>query len=135
MPRALAAAVAAVFLNGTIAATHHSIAGVYDAARQVRLEGTVAAFQFVSPHPFLEIDVRRGSGSVERWRLEMDNRSELSAVGITADTLKPGDRVTVRGSAARSGVPSLYVRELARPADGFLYEQVGSSPRVRLPAR
>jgi hypothetical protein len=114
---------------------HHSIAGVYDAARQVRLEGTVAAFQFVSPHPFLEIDVQSVAGNAQRWRLELDNRSELSAVGMTADTLKPGDRITVRGSAARNGDRSLYVRELARPTDGFLYEQVGSSPRVRLPSQ
>jgi hypothetical protein len=63
----------------------------------------------------------------------MDNRYELSDVGMTADTLKPGDRVVVSGSPARSQAQSLYIRQLDRPADGFRYEQVGSSPRIRLP--
>jgi hypothetical protein len=41
--------------------------------------------------------------------------------------------VTAEGSAARDGGRGLYVRELRRPADGFVYEQVGSRPRVKLP--
>ena len=111
---------------------HHSIAGVYDSSRRVTLDGVVAAFHFVNPHPFVEIDVVSGSRT-ERWRLEMDNRFELTAVGMTALTLREGDRIQVTGSAARDGGRSIYVRQLQRPADGFLYEQVGSSPRVRLP--
>src|SRR5258706_5884286 len=49
-------------------------------------------------HPFLLIDVTDAAGTAQRWRLEMDNRSELVAVGVTANTLKPGDRVVVKGS-------------------------------------
>jgi hypothetical protein len=114
---------------------HHSIVGVYDAARQVRLDGVVTAFQFVNPHPFVELAVDDAAGKRQDWRLEMDNRFELAAVGMTADTLRPGDRVVVTGSAARDDSRRLYVRRLERPTDGFRYEQVGSSPRVRLPAR
>lgn len=113
---------------------HHSIAGVYDSGRQVQLEGVVAVFHFVNPHPFVEIDVPDGQGKAQRWRLEMDNRFELTAVGMTAGTLSAGDRVTVTGSAARDGSRAAYVRQLQRPADGFLYEQVGSRPRVKLPS-
>jgi hypothetical protein len=47
----------------------------------------------------------------------------------------PADRIVVTGSVAREQASSLYVRRLDRPADGFRYEQVGSSPRVRLPKR
>jgi hypothetical protein len=119
--------------GGAAVHAHHSIAGVYDSARSVRLDGVVAAFRFVSPHPFVEVDVRAADGTVERWRLEMDNRFELTAVGMTADTLKAGDRVTVAGSAARDGGRGAYIRQLVRPSDGFTYEQVGSRPRVRLP--
>jgi hypothetical protein len=79
------------------------------------------------------VDVTDRAGRTERWRLELDNRRELAAIGMTADTIKPGDRVNVVGSAARNEEPALYVRTLERRADGFLYEQVGSIPRVRLP--
>lgn len=129
------AGIVALLLWGMTAHAHHSIAGVYDASRRVRLDGIITAFQFVNPHPYVELDVKDASGKTEPWRLELDNRFELAAVGMTAGTLKPGDRVVVAGSAARDRSRSLYVRELERPADGFLYEQVGSSPRVRLPAR
>jgi len=112
---------------------HHSIAGEYDASKQVAVEGTVTAFRFVNPHPFVEFAVTDRAGVQQQWRAEMDNRGELAGVGMTADTLKPGDRVAVRGSAARNEPYRLYVRSLERRADGFLYEQIGSSPRVRLP--
>ena len=65
----------------------------------------------------------------------MDNRSELAAIGVTAATFKPGDRVVVSGSLARRNRESLYLLRLDRPADGFWYEQVGSTPRIRTPRR
>ena len=62
----------------------------------------------------------------------MDNRWELVEVGMTRETLKRGDRIIVTGSPAREQAASLYIRKLDRPADGFQYEQVGSSPRIRV---
>jgi hypothetical protein len=112
------------------ALAHHSIASVYDSSQRVTIEGTVAQFQLINPHPFLFIDVTEPDGKVQQWRLEMDNRFELVAIGVTPNTFKAGDRVVVTGSLARSQAYSLYVRRLDRPADGFWYEQVGSSPRI-----
>lgn len=111
------------------AEAHHSIAAVYDGSRQQRLEGVVAEFQFINPHPFVIVTVEAG-GSAESWRLEMDNRFELQGIGMTGETLKPGDRVVVTGSIGRTEPRTLYIRQLDRPADGFRYEQVGSRPRV-----
>ena len=112
---------------------HHSIAGVYDNEKKVTIEGVVAQFQFVNPHPFLVMDVKQDNGSAQQWRLEMDNLSELTEVGMTSQTLKPGDRIVVSGSPGRTRPQSLYLRRLDRPSDGFWYEQVGSSPRIRTP--
>lgn len=114
---------------------HHSIAGVYDTSRQVRVEGVVTAFRFVNPHPFLIINVTDAAGKQQPWRLEVDNRWELVAIGVTAETWKPGDGIVVAGFPARTQPHGLYVRRLDRPADGFWYEQVGSDPRVRPPSR
>ena len=119
---------AAVVLVGP-AAAHHSISNIYDASRRVTLDGSVTQFQLINPHPFLFIEVKDGNGGVQQWRLEMDNRSELAAIGVTAATFKPGDRVVVSGSLARAQPESLYLLRLDRPADGFRYEQVGSTPR------
>src|SRR5262245_46880773 len=108
---------------------HHSIAAVYDSAREQRLEAVVAEFKFVNPHPFVIVTVE-ADGAEQSWRLEMDNRFELAQVGMTDTTLKPGDRVVVTGSLGRTDPRTLYIKQLDRPADGFRYEQVGWRPRV-----
>ena len=120
---------AALVLASLAAHAHHSISGVYDSARQQRLEAVVAEFRFVNPHPFVIVTVQ-ADGAEESWRLEMDNRFELADVGMTDSTLKPGDRVVVTGSLGRTEPRTMYIRQLDRPADGFRYEQVGSRPRV-----
>ena len=135
MTRWILSSVLGLALCGASVTAHHSISAVYDSNRPVKVEGVVAQFQFTNPHPLLMIDVTDAKGEVRQWRLEMDNRSELAAVGVTAETLKPGDRIVVSGSLARSHANGLYIRRLDRPADGFWYEQVGSSPRVRKPTR
>jgi hypothetical protein len=118
-----------LFVLSTVAAAHHSIAGMYDRNTPVTIDGVITEFRFVNPHPFLMVQVA-GNGGRETWKLELDNRSELAAVGVKSDTLKPGDRVRATGSRARDGSTSMYALRIDRPGDGFWYEQVGSSPRV-----
>lgn len=136
--RAVLVFTAIVPLCSVAASAHHAISAVYDSSRQVTIEGLVAEFHLVNPHPYLIIDVAGrvsgpgdGSGAVEQWRGEMDNRHELAEIGVTAGTFKPGDRVTIKGSASRTQPLGLYILRLDRPADGFRYEQVGQSPRIR----
>jgi DNA helicase HerA-like ATPase len=112
------------------APAHHSISGVYDSGESVTVRGTVAEFRFVNPHPLLIIEVAGGTAA-ETWLLEMDNRFELVAAGLTAETFRPGDRVVVTGSPARERSQRLYLRRLDRPADGLVYEQRGTRPRLR----
>jgi hypothetical protein len=118
---------------GAAIRAHHSISAVYDSRQPVTIEGVVTEFHFVNPHPYLVIEGREPGGDARPWHLEMDNRGELAAIGVAKDTLRPGDRVVVTGSRGRTERQSLYVRKLVRPADGFEYEQVGTSPRVKKP--
>lgn len=129
MRGSLPSAVVAFLLAAGQAGAHHAIAAIYDSSKQLTLDGIVTEFRFISPHPIVVIEVEK-SGRKETWRLEMDNRGELSAVGMRADTLRKGDRLVVKGGVARDQSRALYIRRLERPADGFWYEQVGSSPRV-----
>jgi hypothetical protein len=120
------------------AEAHHSIAGYYDTSRETTVEGVVAEFLFVNPHPIVVVEVRppdsaRGGrgGPAARWELEMDNRFELAQIGFTESTLRPGDRVVVTGSPAHREPRRLYIQRLDRPADGFSYHQVGNRPQLR----
>lgn len=131
-PRLLALALGAAGAGALHA--HHSIAGVYDSSKRLTLEGVVTEFQFVNPHPFLLIEGVSGEHQGQIWRLEMDNRIELSDIGVRADTFKAGDHLVVSGSESRTEPQRLYLYRLDRAADGFRYEQVGSRPRIDVPA-
>ena len=123
-------AAAVLVLAAGTAGAHHSISGAYDRNNQVTVEGTVTRFRFVNPHPSLSIDVRNAAGETVAWFLEMDSRGELAAVGFSAETFNPGDRVAVTGSLSRTQPNAMYIQKLRRDGDGFAYEQVGSSPRI-----
>ena len=84
-------------------------------------------FSFTQPHPYIILEVGGGSPT---WRLEMDNLSELRDVGLTRDSIKPGDKVLVAGNPMRDGRTAMYLRRLDRPSDGLHYEQPGMSPIV-----
>ncbi len=130
MTRGLRPALVIALACCAAAEAHHSIAGMYDQGRRVTLDGVIAQFQFVNPHPFVMVDVRDAGGAAQSWKAELDNRWELLDIGLTATTFKAGDRVIVSGSPGRDRTLLMYVRRLERPADGLLYEQVGTSPRV-----
>ncbi|HKC55144.1 MAG TPA: DUF6152 family protein [Vicinamibacterales bacterium] len=130
MTRGLRPALVIALACCAAAEAHHSIAGMYDQGRRVTLDGVIAQFQFVNPHPFVMVDVRDAGGAAQSWKAELDNRWELLDIGLTATTFKAGDRVIVSGSPGRDRTLLMYVWRLERPADGLLYEQVGTSPRV-----
>ena len=119
-----------IVTGGSAAHAHHSIANFYDSKRQKTIEGHVSEFRFVNPHPILIVEVAADGAEPELWQLEMDNRSELAAIGITAETWKPGDRVVATGSLGRTEPQRLYLLRLERPADALRYEQVGTRPRI-----
>jgi hypothetical protein len=124
------AVLAGLAASGQVVYAHHSIARVYDGARELTVAGVVAEFRFINPHPLLIVEVSDESGATELWQLEMDNRWELSQIGMTANTFMPGDRVIASGSLARTQDFSLYIRRLERPADGLTYEQIGNAPTL-----
>jgi len=119
----------------SLAYAHHSISGVYDTRREVAVEGVVTEFHFVSPHPFVRARVIR-NGVAEQWQFDMDNRNEMRDIGVTAETLRAGDRIAVAGHPAHEEARRLYIQRFERPSDGFSYVIVDRQPRLRqAPAR
>ena len=128
---------ALVLISGVSAPSahaHHSISGMYNTGEEITIEGIVAELRFLNPHPFLIVTVG-DADSATQWLLEMDNRRELSRIGMTSETLRPGDHVIVIGNPSRRVLHRAYIHRLDRPADGFGYEQVGNSPRINTPSR
>ena len=87
---------AAMTLAGAAAQAHHSIAGVYDSAREATVDGVVTQFRFARPHPWIDL---RETGSGQSWRLEMDNLRELEAIGFAAEQYRTRPRLRTRQSS------------------------------------
>lgn len=122
---------AALFGGGPdLSVAHHTLSGIYERSRETAMRGVVLEFRFVNPHPILVIQVQAADGEAESWQLEMDNRFELSRIGVTEELFSPGDEIFVKGSVGLVRPRSFYLWRLDRPADGFWYEQRGSTPFV-----
>ncbi len=107
------------------AAAHHSFAAEFDAARPVTLAGEVVMMEWVNPHSWLHIDVRKADGTVERWKIEGGSPSVLMRLGWNRSSLPAGTRVTVVGSQAKDGSLRASSRSLTFP-DGRKMDLGGS---------
>ena len=104
MRRSAAAALCAALLVPAIAVAHHSSVPWYDLeAEQISVTGVVREFQFINPHVYLYLDVRRANGTVEQWKIESTSKNRLIRLGWTEDSIKVGQTVTATGFPARQG--------------------------------
>jgi hypothetical protein len=121
---------AATALMATVAQpvwAHHSFSAEFDAKKPVTLEGEVVMMEWVNPHSWLHIDVKKPDGTVERWKVEGGSPSVLLRLGWNRNSLPAGTRVTVVGSQAKDGSLRASSRDLQFP-DGRRLNLGGSGP-------
>ena len=85
----------------TVADAHHSHGNYGD--EFIDLQGTVKEVHLLNPHSWVYLEVRNAGGQIQTWALEATNRIGLERIGVTADTLKAGDAITVRCHPLRDG--------------------------------
>ena len=99
----IAAAGLGLMLASVPAIAHHSFAAEFDAAKPIKLTGSVTKVEWMNPHTYFYIDVKDEKGAVTNWGLEMGSPNGLMRQGWTRNSMKIGDMVTVEGSAAKDG--------------------------------
>ena len=82
---------------------HHSFAAEFDAAKPIKLTGTVTKIEWMNPHAYFYVDVAGEAGKVDNWGMEMGSPNGLMRQGWSRNSLKIGDVVTVEGSRAKDG--------------------------------
>ena len=82
---------------------HHSLAAEFDANQPVQLKGTVAKVEWINPHTWIHLDVKKADGTTERWMIEGGTPNTLLRRGLTKASLPEGTELVVDGYKAKNG--------------------------------
>jgi hypothetical protein len=81
----------------------------------VTLTGTVSKIEWMNPHTWIYLDVKKADGGVEAWAFEMGSPNRLMRNGWNQGSLPTGAIVTIVGSQARDGSMKAAVDTVTLP--------------------
>jgi hypothetical protein len=96
---------------------HHAFAAEFDANKPVEFTGVVTKMEWVNPHVWITLDVKKPDGTIEQWKFEAGTPNVLFRRGFTKESLLPGTPVKVDGYQAKDGTRRANGRDLTF-ADG-----------------
>jgi hypothetical protein len=95
------AAVVSIVASPVLA--HHSFA-MFDSDKTLTMSGTVKEFEWTNPHSWIHITtVDAASGQTADWSFEMGSPGQLGSRGMKPDSLRPGDKITIRAHPMKDG--------------------------------
>lgn len=105
MTRRIIAGACATLVAVSTATAHHSFS-MFDADREVTLEGTVAEYQWKNPHTHILIAVPDETGdpaSAVIWDIEGASVGIMTRQGWNKGSFKPGDKIVIVANPLRNG--------------------------------
>jgi uncharacterized protein DUF6152 len=119
-------------LVGGSASAHHSRAIFADDV--ISFEGEVVRFDWANPHSYIYVRALDADGATVEWELETQSTPGLARLGWTKDSLKPGERVTVRARPHRdASLHSAFAQALIKE-DGSVLAPIFASSSAANPA-
>lgn len=109
------------------AGAHHSDAPHFHLDENVIYEGVVTDFRFVNPHAYIYFEQTMNDGSEQEWRCELPAAITLRRQGWTAESLVPGQNITLDGSPARREANHCYLNAFILD-DGSVVPRADAGP-------
>lgn len=123
MKRVISVAILTIISAATPVYAHHSFAATYFVDQEVTIKGTLTEFLYRNPHSFMKVDVKDAKGETTTWTVEWGGGAQLSQDGVSRDTLRPGDVVTLSGNPGRNADEHrIRLHKLVRESDGWKWE-------------
>jgi len=121
----IVAGIGLLVMAATPAMAHHAFAAEFDAKKPIKLQGTVTKMEWINPHAWIHIDVKKPDGKIESWMIEGGTPNTLLRRGFTKNSLLPGTEIMVDGYQAKDGSMRANGRDLTLPDGRKLF--MGSS--------
>ena len=122
-----AAAVLFLLLAIKPAFAHHAFAAEFDATKPVKIRGSVTKMEWINPHVWIHVDVKKPDGSVDEWMVEAGTPNTLLRRGFTKESLKVGTEVIVDGYQSKDGSLRANGRDITLPNGQTLFLGGGST--------
>ncbi len=127
----LLAALAILVAAGLPASAHHAFAAEFDAKKPIKIRGTVSKMEWINPHAWIHVDVKKDDGTVEEWMIETGTPNTLLRRGFTRESLKAGQEVIVDGYQSKDGSLRANGRDITLPNGQTLF--LGNSDSTDTP--
>src|ERR1700687_4097634 len=101
--RTLFAIAAVLVLAHGIVLAHHADTAEFDTTKPVKVTGVVTRLEWSNPHIWIYLDVKDDKGNVANWVFSASPPGMLLRRGITKNSLKIGDVLTISGHRAKDG--------------------------------
>ncbi len=120
----------AVAVAGFLMATgpllaHHAFSAEFDATAPVTLQGPITRVEWINPHAWIHVEVKKPDGKTETWMVEGGTPNTLQRRGISRDSIKIGTVIVVAGFRAKDGRMRANGRDITFPDGRTLF--MGSS--------
>lgn len=80
---------------------HHAFGAEFDRDAPIRLRGRVVKLEWVNPHAWIHIEVKKPDGSTEVWMVEGGTPNTLLRRGLARQSLTYGTELIVDGYQAK----------------------------------
>jgi hypothetical protein len=103
------------------ALAHHAFASEFDANKPVKFRGTITKMEWINPHAWIHVDVKKPDGTVEQWMIEAGTPNTLLRRGLTKLSLLPGTEIIIDGYQSKDGSRRANGRDLTLPNGQTLF--------------